>query len=93
MCCGNLKPIVGASDTGTSCVKNAGGLRLGWPWSLLLLIAEESLIRVAECIIRMFILGLGNDPAYDLSGHFRRNEEWSTPCIRAKSWVHRGRGH
>lgn len=56
------------------------------PWSLLWLIAEESLIRVAECIKRMFILRLGNDPAYDLSGHFRRNEEWSIPCIWAGSW-------
>lgn len=95
LCCRILKTILAASDIGTSCFKNAGAFHLGWEWSPLLkvwLIAEESSVMGAECIRRLFTLGLGSDLAYDLRRCFGRNEEWPTPCTWAGSWLHRGRG-
>lgn len=65
----------------------------GWEQSPVLkvwLIAEESLLMVAECIMRMFTLGLGSDLTY-LRRHLTRHEEWSTRCTWAERRPWEGR--
>lgn len=98
LCWGDLEDKgapLGAHDTGTSCFKNAGTLQ-SWvgtePVLKVWLIAEESLLMVAECIMRMFTLGLGSDLTYDLRRRLTRHEEWSTRCTWAERRPWEGRG-